>query len=67
MVASAQAGVPVQEYAPLRIKQAVTGKGRASKAQVAALTAVLLKRAEPLPPDEADAAAAALCHAFTSA
>lgn len=58
-------GVAVFEYAPLRIKQAVTGAGRASKEQVArtiqSITGVDLT--DRL--DESDAAAVALCHAYT--
>lgn len=58
-------GLPVFEYAPLRIKQAVTGAGRASKEQVArtilSITGVDLT--DRL--DESDAAAVALCHAYT--
>lgn len=57
--------VPVHEYAPLRIKQAVVGFGRASKEQVAALVRQRLDLPADLPFDEADAAAAALCHALT--
>ena len=57
--------IPVYEYAPLRIKQAVVGFGRASKEQVAALVRQRLKLSASLPFDEADAAAAALCHALT--
>jgi len=65
IVAAALRELPVFEYAPLRIKQAVVGFGRASKEQVARTMAQHLKLAEPLPSDEADAAAAALCHALT--
>lgn len=62
----ARAGVPVFEYSPLRIKQSVAGYGRASKEQVARQMAGLLGEAEALPYDEADAAAAAYCHAITN-
>ncbi|NDV61340.1 crossover junction endodeoxyribonuclease RuvC [Puniceicoccales bacterium CK1056] len=58
-------GIPVFEYPPLRIKQAVVGYGRASKEQVTRQVSGLLKLDRILPFDEADAAAAALCHAFT--
>lgn len=57
--------IPVHEYAPLRIKQAVVGYGRASKEQVAGMICQLLKLPAALPPDESDAAAVALCHAYT--
>ena len=56
---------PVYEYPPLRVKQAVVGFGRASKEQVARTARVLLGHDELLKPDEADAVAVALCHAFT--
>lgn len=62
---AAMRALPVHEYAPLRIKQAVVGYGRASKAQVAATVRQHLALAAELPSDESDAAAAALCHAFT--
>lgn len=53
------------EYAPLRVKQAVVGMGRASKQQVAGTVRQLLGLPKTLPLDEADAAAIALCHVFT--
>lgn len=56
---------PVFEYAPLRVKQAVVGAGRASKEQMARTVMSLLGHGRPLAPDEADAAGVALCHAFT--
>ena len=56
---------PVHEYPPLRIKQAVVGYGRAGKEQLAKTVQGLLKLRKSLPWDEADAAAVALCHAFT--
>jgi crossover junction endodeoxyribonuclease RuvC len=65
IVAAATRELPVFEYAPLRIKQAVVGHGRAGKEQVAHMMARHLRLAEPLPSDEADAAATALCHALT--
>lgn len=57
--------LPVFEFAPLRIKKAVTGLGQATKTQVAHMAARLLHLQQPLPPDESDAAAAALCHIFS--
>ncbi|MEX0322855.1 MAG: crossover junction endodeoxyribonuclease RuvC [Puniceicoccaceae bacterium] len=57
--------IPVFEYPPLRIKQAVAGYGRASKEQVTRQMSALLSLPEDLPFDEADAAAVALCHAWT--
>jgi crossover junction endodeoxyribonuclease RuvC len=56
---------PVFEYAPLRVKQAIVGVGRASKEQVARSVMALLGHGRTLAPDEADAAGVALCHAFT--
>ncbi|MEX0326817.1 MAG: crossover junction endodeoxyribonuclease RuvC [Puniceicoccaceae bacterium] len=58
-------GLPVHEYPPLRIKQAVVGYGRASKHQVSRQMTALLRLPSDLPYDEADAAAVALCHAWT--
>lgn len=57
--------LPVHEYAPRRIKQAVVGFGAASKEQVAATVRQLLHLPEALPFDESDATAVALCHALT--
>ena len=65
IAAAALAGLPVFEYPPLRIKQAVVGVGRASKEQVARTVMALLDLRRPLAPDESDAAAVALCHAYT--
>lgn len=62
---AAMRGLAIHEYAPLRIKQAVVGYGRASKEQVVALVRQHLGLLADLPSDEADAAAAALCHAMT--
>lgn len=63
---AAMLGLEVFEYAPTRLKQAVVGSGRASKLQVAGMVKSLLQAGRDLlPSDEADAAAAALCHAFT--
>ena len=58
-------GLPVFEYAPLRVKQAVTGAGRASKEQVARTIQSLTGQDFSDRLDESDAAAVALCHAFT--
>ena len=57
--------VPVFEYAPLRVKQAVVGFGRASKEQMAQTLTQMLGLAEVLPLDESDALGLALCHALT--
>lgn len=58
-------GLPVFEYAPLRVKQAVVGAGRASKEQVARTLKQLTGTDFEKRLDESDAAAVALCHAFT--
>lgn len=56
-------GISVFEYSPLKIKQAVTGRGQASKYQVQRMMAALLRlEAPPEPEDAADALACALCH-----
>jgi crossover junction endodeoxyribonuclease RuvC len=57
--------VPVFEYSPLRIKQAVVGYGRASKEQVARQVSDLFHLRHELPYDEADAVAVSYCHAMT--
>jgi crossover junction endodeoxyribonuclease RuvC len=65
MAAAALRERPVFEYAPLRVKQAVVGAGRASKEQMARTVMALLGHGRTLAVDEADAAGVALCHAFT--
>jgi len=56
---------PVFEYAPLRVKQAVVGAGRASKDQMARTVMSMLGHGRTLAFDEADAAGVALSHALT--
>lgn len=65
IAAAAMRGLPVFEYAPLRVKQSVVGAGRASKEQVARTIRSLTGTNLELRFDESDAAAVALCHAFT--
>lgn len=65
IAAAAMRGLPVFEYAPLRVKQAVVGLGRASKEQVARTILSLTGMDLGMRFDESDAAAVALCHAFT--
>jgi crossover junction endodeoxyribonuclease RuvC len=60
---AALGGGPVFEYAPRAIKSATVGYGAADKTQVAHMVRQLLKLAEPLTADAADALAVALCHA----
>ena len=58
-----QANVPLFEYTPMQVKQAVTGYGKALKPQVQEMTRRLLKLREvPKPDDTADALAMAICH-----
>ena len=60
-------GVPIYEYTPMQIKQAVVGYGLAEKRQVMDMTRRLLKlKSVPRPDDAADALAIALCHARSS-
>jgi crossover junction endodeoxyribonuclease RuvC len=59
----AQGNVPIYEYTPLQVKQAVTGHGRADKAQVQQMVTLLLRLSKiPKPDDVADALAIAICH-----
>ncbi len=63
VLAAAQRGVPVYEYTPLQIKQAVTGYGRADKKQVQYMIQNMLDlKTVPRPDDAADALAVAVCH-----
>ena len=56
--------VPIYEYTPMQVKQAVVGYGLAEKHQIMDMTRRLLKlRAVPKPDDAADALAIAICHA----
>lgn len=58
-----RAGVPVFEYTPMQVKQAVAGYGAADKKQVMLMTQRLLKmHVIPRPDDAADALAVAICH-----
>ena len=63
LLAVRKAGVPIFEYTPLQVKQAVTGYGQAKKPQVMEMTRKLLCLTElPKPDDTADALAMAICH-----
>ena len=65
LLAAAQAGLPIYEYTPMQVKQAVTGYGKAVKKQVQEMTRILLHLpAIPKPDDTADALAMAItfCH-----
>ena len=64
LLAAAHHGLPVGEYTPLQVKQAVVGNGRAEKQQVQYMVKVLLNMSSiPQPDDAADALAIAICHA----
>ncbi|MGE0431123.1 MAG: crossover junction endodeoxyribonuclease RuvC [Planctomycetota bacterium] len=64
LLAAAMHNVPVLEYSPARIKQSVTGHGRATKESVArSIVSALKLTATPEPADVTDALAVALCHA----
>lgn len=63
MLAAAQAGLAIAEYAPNHIKKCVTGRGHAGKADVLAMVRRLLPRADVTAPDAADALACAIAHA----
>lgn len=66
VLAGCNAGLPVCEYTPLQVKQAVVGYGRAEKQQVQHMVRFLLAlNAIPRPDDAADALAVAICHAHT--
>lgn len=63
MLVPAQAGLPVGEYAPNKIKKTVVGVGHADKAQVAHMVKIQMPGIELAGPDAADALAIAICHA----
>ena len=66
-LAAATQGLPVAEYAPLKIKSSVVGYGLAKKEQVQFMVARLLNLSEvPEPADAADALAIAICHIHTA-
>ncbi len=63
LVAAARRGLPVALHTPSEVKAAVSGSGRADKAQVGAMVTRLLRLTEtPKPADAADALALAICH-----
>ena len=67
LLAATKNKIPIYEYTPLQIKQAVTGYGRADKKQIMYMVTKLLKLArEPHPEDTADSLAEAICHAYSS-
>jgi crossover junction endodeoxyribonuclease RuvC len=64
LLCAAEAGVPIHEYAPARVKRAVTGNGAATKPQVQQMVQALVGLKRPPRADAADALAVAICHAF---
>lgn len=64
LVSLEEENIPIFEYTPFQIKQAVTGYGRAEKGQIQrALKLILKLEKTPTPDDASDALAAAFCHA----
>lgn len=67
LLAAARAHLPVAEYTPAEVKQAVVGYGKADKAQMQEMVRLILRLERPPTPDDAaDALAVALCHAQTA-
>ena len=65
ILAASRRGLPVALHTPSEVKAAVTGSGRADKAQVTAMVTRLLGLdTRPRPPDAADALALAICHVW---
>jgi crossover junction endodeoxyribonuclease RuvC len=62
LIAAADHGLKIYEYAPRKVKMAVVGKGTASKDQVAFMVRALLKLSETPPADAADALAIGMAH-----
>lgn len=68
LLTGASLGLPVYEYTPLQVKQAVVGYGRAEKSQIQQMVKTLLCLPQiPKPDDVADALAVAICHAHSAA
>lgn len=66
LLAAAHQGIPVVEYTPLQVKQALVGFGRATKSQVQEMVRIILGLDEiPRPDDVADALGLAICHAHS--
>ena len=67
LLALAQTGVPIHEYKPTAVKQAVSGYGGADKKQMQEMVRLTLRLPQiPKPDDAADALAIAICHAYTA-
>ena len=68
LLAAARAGLPIAEYSPAEVKQAVVGYGRAEKSQMQEMVRLILGLDRPPQPDDAaDALAVALCHVQSAA
>lgn len=66
LLTAQQVALPIFEYTPMQIKQAVTGYGKADKKQMQEMVRVILQLKEiPKPDDAADALAAAITHSMT--
>lgn len=67
LLAMVEAGLPIYEYKPLEVKQAVAGYGGADKQQIQHMVRMLLNLEEvPQPDDAADAVAVAICHVHSA-
>ena len=66
LLCAEQKSIPIFEYTPLQIKQAVAGYGRADKRQIQEMVQTILRLDDiPKPDDCADALAAAICHSMS--
>ena len=66
LLAAAEHGMEIYEYAPKRVKQAVVGRGGADKQQVAFMMRALLGLTETPDPDAADALAIGMAHCYAT-
>jgi len=67
LLAASKMNIPIYEYTPLQVKQAIVGYGRADKNQMQQMVKMLLNLKEvPKPDDVADALAVAICHGSSS-
>jgi crossover junction endodeoxyribonuclease RuvC len=66
MLAAVHEGLPVFEYSPMTVKQAVVGYGRAEKTQVQSMVKAILNLSKRPAKDASDALAVAICHAHSS-
>ncbi|WP_106768486.1 crossover junction endodeoxyribonuclease RuvC [Paenibacillus faecalis] len=66
ILAAVQRGLPIAEYTPMQVKQAIVGYGKAEKKQVQEMVRMFLKlQSVPKPDDVADALSVAICHAHS--